>query len=182
MENRVHGGWSEEESKEHINVLELRAILFGLKCLTKNREGVHVLILSDNTTAVASVNKMGSVRSSLCDKETRKIWFYAFPKNIWITASYLPGIENDKADFESRKDNFDNKEWKLNKSTFSTLMHTLDLKPSIDLFASRLNYQIKPFVSYGPDPEANHINAFTLDWGRWPFLYLFPPLISYLES
>jgi len=44
----------------------------------------------------------------------------------------------------------------------------------IDLFASRLNKQLKHFVSYRPDPEALYINAFTIDWGPLDF-YCFPP-------
>ena len=35
--------------------------------------------------------------------------------------------------------------------------------PNIDLFASRLNYQLKPDVSWMPDQEACHVDAFTLD-------------------
>ena len=37
--------------------------------------------------------------------------------------------------------------------------------PNIDLFASRLNYQLKPYVSWMPDQETCLVDAFTLDWG-----------------
>ena len=43
------------------------------------------------------------------------------------------------------------------------------------MFASRVNYQMKPFVSFGPDPEAYHVNAFTLDWREYTPFYAFPP-------
>ena len=46
--------------------------------------------------------------------------------------------------------------------------------PAIDLFASRLSYQIKPFVSFRPDPECFAVNAFLIPW-RIIFFYAFPP-------
>ena len=48
-------------------------------------------------------------------------------------------------------------------------------KPDIDLFASRLNYQCKPFVAWKPDPEAKAIDAFTVNWGEYTNVYIFPP-------
>ena len=43
------------------------------------------------------------------------------------------------------------------------------------MFASRLNYQHTPYVSWLPGPQAIAIDAFTLDWSNH-FLYAFPPL------
>ena len=44
----------------------------------------------------------------------------------------------------------------------------------MDLFASRLNCQIKPFVSWHPDPEASAVDAFTIVW-KEDLHYAFPP-------
>ena len=63
----------------------------------------------------------------------------------------------------------------LNKSVFKLLIDKFRIQPKLDLFASRLNYQILPFVSYKPDPEAMHVDAFTLDWSSYETLYAFPP-------
>ena len=41
-------------------------------------------------------------------------------------------------------------------------------------FASRLNYQFKPYVAWLPDPGAKFIDAFTLNWADTVF-YAFPP-------
>ena len=65
-------------------------------------------------------------------------------------------------------------EWKLNEAVFGDIVEKLHFQPVIDLFASRLNKQLSKFVSYRPDPEALHINAFSLDWGDLEF-YCFPP-------
>ena len=38
-----------------------------------------------------------------------------------------------------------------------------------------LNFQLKPFISWGPDPEAIEVDAFTVDWSRWINVNTFPP-------
>ena len=42
------------------------------------------------------------------------------------------------------------------------------------MLASRLNFQLKPFVTWMPDLEASFIDAFTIDWSKYMF-YAFPP-------
>lgn len=56
-------------------------------------------------------------------------------------------------------------------------------KPTIDLFASRLNFQLHKYVSGKPDPEAIAIDAFTICWTGELF-YAFPPfrIISDTEN
>jgi len=46
--------------------------------------------------------------------------------------------------------------------------------PSINLFASRLNFQTKPHIAWHPDPGSFAIDAFSVDWGEHYF-YAFPP-------
>ena len=75
---------------------------------------------------------------------------------------------------DERSQIFDDKtEWKLNASVFQSIVREFG-KPAIDLFASRLNFQLKPYISWKPDPEACHVDAFTLDWSNLVF-YAFPP-------
>jgi hypothetical protein len=47
--------------------------------------------------------------------------------------------------------------------------------PDIDLFASRLNFQVEQFCSWNSDPQSEFVNAFTVNWGKLYFIYLFPP-------
>ena len=49
--------------------------------------------------------------------------------------------------------------------------------PNIDLFASRLNYRLKPYVSYKPDPGTVAVDAFTVQWSQHVFM-LFHPLVG----
>ena len=64
-------------------------------------------------------------------------------------------------------------EWQLNPDVFSQI-RDLWVNPEIDLFATRVNTQLAIFASWKPDPEATHIDAFTIDWSRYKF-YCFPP-------
>ena len=62
----ARGGWSSEESSGHINELELRAVLFGLKSLCKECSNTHIRVTIDNTTAVICVNKQAGTKSPPC--------------------------------------------------------------------------------------------------------------------
>ncbi|KAK2561652.1 hypothetical protein P5673_015004 [Acropora cervicornis] len=50
----------------------------------------------------------------------------------------------------------------------------MDVAADIDLFASRLNHQLKPYIAYRPDPGALAVNAFHSSWKEYTF-YAFPP-------
>ena len=167
------GRWSIHEQTEHINVLELRAILLGLQTFFKSESNVEVLIKSDNTTAVSYVNKMGGSRSKECESVSKQIWNFCEQKQMWLVATYIPGIENVQADFCSR--NFtDNTEWILNPHIFEKICDIWGV-PDIDMFASRLNHKVETYVSWGKDPCAIENDAFTVDWDHWNLIYVFPP-------
>ena len=54
----TQGQWATDESNLHINVLELKAVLFGLKSFFNNEMNVHIRIKSDNMTAVIYINNL----------------------------------------------------------------------------------------------------------------------------
>ena len=116
---------------------------------------------------------MGSCKSIPCDQAAREVWEWAISQNNWLVASHIPGILNEDADYESRK-NETRLEWKLNEKIVDDITHHFQFTPRIDLFASRINTQFKTFVSFRPDPEAVHVNAFTINWTDLEF-YAFPP-------
>ena len=59
------GHFALDESLLRINVLELKAVLFGLKRLCSHLRQTHIKVLSDNTTAVCAITNMGSCKSLL---------------------------------------------------------------------------------------------------------------------
>ena len=170
-ETQAGGRWAPEEITDHINVLELRAISLALKSLVSER-GVHVKILTDNTTALAYVKHMGGVRSESCDTIAKEIWQWAEDNYNWLSIAHIPGVENVVADYLSR--NFsDEVEWSLSDSIFAKVCKVYGT-PEVDLFASRLNTKLGKYVAWGPDPGAWKIDAFTLDWSNYDS-YIFPP-------
>ena len=167
------GRWSIQEQRLHINLLELKAILFGVRSLCTNLQGNHVRIMTDNTTALACLNKQGSVKSRSCNKMTRLIWDFAMGQYVWLSAAHCPGALNVEADEASRV--FDDKtEWTLRKDIFEILCKHFR-KPDIDLFASRLNCQVQRYCSWQPDPGAVYVDSLMYDWSEEAFVYAFPP-------
>ena len=162
-EQSTGGRWHFDEQREHINVLELKAGWLGIQTFCTNIDSCHVKISMDNTTYVAYINHFG-VRSVRCNAIAQAIWTFCRLRGIWLTAAHLPGHLNALADERSRLFD-DNTEWKLNPCVFKHVAQRVGT-PTIDLFASRLNFQLKPFVSLIPDQEASFIDAFTIDWFR----------------
>ena len=126
----------------------------------------------DNTTAVSYINTQGG-RKSGCNGIARDMWMWAHNRHLNVTATYLPGERNTEADKQSRTLH-DNMEWKLDENMFKSLC-TLWGKPTMDMFASRLNSQLPRYVSWKPDPQATHVDALTIDWADKGTLYMFPP-------
>ena len=172
----IGGRWNSTEMvkarNNEINYLELLAAFFGLKSFCSNTTQVHIHLQLDNTTAVAYVNKMGGTKSHECNELAKQMWQWCVDRDIWLTATHLPGVENVIADKKSRVFQ-DHTEWMLNKAAFDKLCEFYGI-PQIDLFASRLNAQLPVYVSWKPDPGAVAIDAFTQDWSKF-FFYAFPP-------
>ena len=166
------GRWTTEEMCHHINVLELKAGFMGLKSFCSLLNGVHIKMELDNTTAIAYLQNFGGSRSAQCNELAFEIWSWCRERNIWLTAVHLPGRLNTLADEKSRV--FDDKtEWMLNGEIFREVVNHF-VEPDIDLFASRLNFQVTRYVAWMPDPNALCIDAFALNWSKLRF-YAFPP-------
>jgi len=119
-------------------------------------------IFSDNSTAVSYIISMGGIKSLDCDRVTVNIWEWCIEHNIWLTCFHIPGSENVDADEASRKFK-DHLEWKLDERIFQHICLRWG-DPDVDLFASRLNAQVKTYCSWKPDPDCTYVNAFTVDW------------------
>ena len=172
--NRVSGLWSLTETKEHINFLELKAIFLGLKAFFSSQENCHILIHSDNRTAISYLNKLGGTHSEKLCSLAVELWCWCLEKGITIEATHIAGVNNSEADFESRR-GFETCDWKLLPSVFQTLESFFG-SFDIDLFAARHNAQIPRFCSWLLDPEAETIDAFSRNWSDL-YGYAFPPFI-----
>ena len=133
----------------------------------------HVKVLVDNVATQTILSKMGTCHSLHLHKLTLDICKWCIARNIWLTVSHIPGKANVSADLESREISH-SIEWCLNKDIFKTLCQKLGVIPEIDLFASRINFQIEPYVSFKPDPGSYAVDAFHINWDQYLF-YAFPP-------
>ena len=147
------GFWTPAEASNHINYLELRAIYLVLQSLQSKVTKKHVKLMVDNTTAVSCIMNMGTSRSKQCNHITFEIWEWCICHSVWLSIAHIPGVANVLADKASRLDTY-HTEWMLSRKIFAKSIAKLGVTPQIDLFASRLNYQLEPYISYQPDPGA----------------------------
>ncbi|KAK6186681.1 hypothetical protein SNE40_005966 [Patella caerulea] len=175
--NRAIGGdWSLDEKTLHINVLETKAICMALRSFEKCHyfKNRHIRIQCDNTTAVSYIKNMGGTKSSMCNQIAKEIWNWAEHNQNWISISHIAGALNVGADKASRETLSNRTEWSLRPDIFKDITEVLDTEPTIDLFASRLNFKIKRYASWKLEPGATYIDAFSEDWGN-EIVYCFPP-------
>ncbi|XP_057327400.1 uncharacterized protein LOC130668903 [Microplitis mediator] len=167
-----HSFWSIEERKFHINFLELLAVFLALKVFAADLYHCKILLRMDNTTAISYVNRMGGIQYPHLSSLAKEIWQWCETRDLWIFASYIPSKENDEADRESRLSNIDT-EWELADFAFKNIVHAFG-KPTIDLFATRINAKCEEFCSWYKDPDGSYVDAFTIRWSERNF-YAFPP-------
>ena len=109
---QTNGRWSQKESLQHINYLELKASFLALQTFLKGKSRVTVSLQLDNTTAIAYINNKGGTRSPQLMTLALEMWDWCQTRDIFVIASHIPGRDNVSADKESREFK-DMSEWKL---------------------------------------------------------------------
>ena len=99
---KTGNAWSHMYNNYNINYKELKAAYVTLQCLASDKENIHIHIQMDNATAVTYVQTIDG-RKPMLNQLAREIWQWAISKNIWLSASHLPGKFNREADKQSRK-------------------------------------------------------------------------------
>ncbi|XP_053563223.1 uncharacterized protein LOC128653766 [Bombina bombina] len=154
---KAQGVWTQSESLLPINILELRAIFNALQAWPQLASAKFIRFQSDNITTVAYINQ-GGTRSSLAMTEVSKIWWAG--AHSYLSAIYIPGVDNWEADFLSRQ-TFHPGEWELHPEVFATLILRWG-RPELDLMASRQNAKLQRYGSRSRDPQAELINALVI--------------------
>ena len=110
----------------------------------------HVMIRSDNTTAISFIKKMGGMSCYIRDQFARQIWLQAWKLNAWISIAHIPEVQNLAVDRASRVFHPD-LEWAIPQHIFDRL--NAQAGPfEVDLFASMSNHKLPNFYSWTPDP------------------------------
>ena len=166
------GSWTNQEKVKHINVLELLAVKLAILTFTKTLKVTLIHLQIDNITALSYLQKMGGTKSPELLEISKQIWEYLISRQIMITTEYLPSKLNLVADRESRNIQ-DTSDWKLNPQVFQKITKIMGT-PDMDLFASRLTYQVPAYMAWRPDPGSKATDAFQQKWEHL-FPYAFPP-------
>ena len=88
---RTGGLWSEKESQDHINVLELRAAFFALKSFLPTQTNKVICLKLDNTTAVSYLNNLGGTHCPQLLHLAIAIWDWCEKRHLFLLAQHIPG-------------------------------------------------------------------------------------------
>lgn len=170
----VSGVWPPSFQGMSINWLELMAVKLSLEHFAPLLQGQSVLLLTDNSTSVACIERQGTYRSDALMSLSRTILEFCQAQSILLVPRHLSGDLNTLADRQSRLGPV-GAEWSLDDETFLWLSRLVG-PFQVDLFATRDNARLPAFVSPFPDPLALGVDAFSLCWDGWESIYLFPPI------
>ena len=166
-----HGVWTEDQSRLHINVLEMKAIFLSLSGAVHMVKNSTLLVSTDNTTLVAYIRHQGGTHSTELSEEVWNVLNLCLANNIHLLGKHIPGRFNTLADRMFHIDKPISTEWSLNQEIANNIFQIMDF-PSIDLFATRLNHRLPLYVSSIPDQKALSIDALTMDWNRMPYMLM----------
>ena len=96
------GCWNAQEAQLHINSLKMMAAFFAIKAFAKECQQTSILLLTDNISVVAHINRMEGTKSLRLTSQVKDLWEWCLQRQITVTAQHLPGLENVTADYLSR--------------------------------------------------------------------------------
>ena len=148
-------------------MLELKAILIRVQTSCKWKNYKHIRVMSDNITAVSYVDNEGEMKSEFAEE----LWVWCTLQNMWVSAAQIRGTQNTEADNFSRSFS-EITEWKLSTHLFQKISSMFG-NPTLDVFASRINYEIDRYISWKPVLKALAIDAFSIKCNT-EFYHIFP--------
>ena len=162
-EEGTDGKFSENLIQFSINTKELLAILYSLLSFCDKFCSCHVLVNTDNTTALSCITKKGS-RDRVRNEITYQIFDLCFKHDIYLSATFVAGCHNYFTDRKSRLYRNPRVEWSLASQTMNFIKSLGDdYEFDVDLFASYLNFKHKIYASWHRDPSCSYVNAFTIN-------------------
>ena len=142
-EEKIGGRWTDQESRLHINSLELLAVFHAVWAFAKDKTDLVIQVHLDNTTAVAYINHLGGTKSPDLRSLAVNLWDWCLQRHLFLIAFHIPGVNNTRADLLSRSV-VDRHDWQLNPEVFREI-DTLWGPLSVDLFVSRISRQTEIF-------------------------------------
>ena len=147
------GLWSPLQQKEHINLLEMKAVHLALCHFRATLHLKSLVLATDNTTVVAYLKKQRGTHCFILYSLCREILLLCSELQIQLVVMHIPGHLNVLADTLSRSLAPVTTEWEL-LQVISNVISLLWGRSHLDLFATSLNRKLDTFVSPVPDPLA----------------------------
>ena len=147
------GLWSPLQQKEHINLLEMKAVHLALCHCRATLHLKSLVLATDNTTVVVYLKNQRDIHCFSLYSLCREILLLCSELQIQLVVRHIPGHLNVLADTLSRSLAPVNSEWELLQVIFNAIS-LLWGRPHLDLFATSLNHKLDTFVSPVPDPLA----------------------------
>ncbi len=178
--NHCSGRWSLQELKNHINILQIMAVLRAIEFFQGSLQA-RILVQTDNTTVQSYLKWMGGTSSQSLNQLAWEITLWCLNRSIKMQAVHLSGADNVEADRLScrcriRQDKLDSSvEWSLDQELVNLLFCVCVGSPTVDLFVTAANAKVPAFYSQIAEPSACQDNAFQADWSKG-LLYMYPPI------
>ena len=155
----AHGQWSEYETSLSSTWRELKAVSLVLASFATKLAGHRVKWFTDNQNVVHIVEAGSGKQHLQCI--ALNIFEMCFKHGIRLDIEWIPRSLNDKADYISRIQDFD--DWKVNPQLFA-LIDSLWGPHTVDCFAHIDNTQLPVFYSRFWCPGSTAVDAFTVNW------------------
>ena len=165
------GPWLQEERREPINLLELKAAHMTVMTFAERLKPESIHLQMDNHAALAYIRKMEVKVNQNMNQVGQGLWKLLIGNGITIIVEYLPGKLNPLPDKESREK--DSSKWKLNPKIFQKMFYKRSC-PEIDLFATRVTTHLQAYFSWRKGQLSQGIHAFQRSWKNLS-AYTFPP-------
>ena len=94
LDSTAVGVWSWEEKKLHSNILEMKVVHLALEAFLDTVAGELLILMSDNTTVVAYLEKKGAQCQRHCVIWNRRSSFGRRFTPLTLFMRYIPGKKN----------------------------------------------------------------------------------------
>ena len=148
---------------EHINVLELKAVILALQHWVSVSQGHHVMIDTDNTTVVAYINKQGETHSHTLLRLVVDLFLWLQTQDITSQDRHILGCLNVIANHLSPPNKPTTTEWRLHPEIVKQIFGTWRT-PAVNMFATVHNTHLPQFMSPVPEPQVLAIVALSHSW------------------
>ena len=168
----LSGLWSPLCSRFSINQRELLAILYTVQSFLPHLMGRSVVVHSDNSNALAYLQKQGGTHSSSLNAVAQELLRLCESQLVRLLPQFIPGHLNVLADSLSRRSQVLGSEWTLCPQAVEELLRRWPA--TIDLFATSLNHRLPVYFSpmYGPQSAGTDVLLQLWDGLQ---AYAFPP-------